>query len=409
MKIAILWYGKEWKSTHEFLLKTWVLDEDITILDRNLDKNYLENLEKFDLIYKSPWISNYIPEIQAVKSKIKTQTSIFFERFNWKIILISWTKWKSTTASLIYEILKSSWKSVKLVWNIWNPILSEIDFDDQPEFSVFEISSYMLDGIETRSDYAILTNIYKAHTARHKTHENYIASKLNAFNNAKNIILRESFDYLLHENYSWNYYVFDENSPFFWFDSESVYWVKYDFPISQIKIKWAHNFLNISSILPICEDLNIPEYLIKNVLSEFNWIPHRQEFIWTLDWVEYYNDSISTIPESVLAVIDRFQGNLWTLILWWEDNDFDYSELIERLNSLESINIILLPDSFNRQKSLFNTKNIFEVENLEQALWIAKSKTPIWKACVLSPWAPSTNMFKNFEERWLAFKELIFS
>ena len=402
MKIAILWYWKEWKSTHNFLKKQWF--KDITILDKSLDKNYLENLEKYDIIYKTPWISIYLPQLQRVKDKIKTQADILFENFKWKLILISWSKWKSTTSTLIYEILKNAWKSVKLVWNIWNPILSELDFDNLPEYIVFEISSYMLDSTKNIwSTYSILTNIYKVHTNWHKEHKNYVNAKLRLFENNKFWIA-----------YIWTKDIINkENIIYFWedtdyfFNEKFIYSPKYKFNINEVKLEWKHNYLNICSILPICEKENIAEKDIEQTLKQFQWLRHRQEFIAEIDGVKYYNDSIATIPESVLQVLERFEENLDTIILWWEDNNFDYTKVINKLNKMKVQNIVLLPNSLERQKHLFKNKNIFEVDSLEKAVKIAKEKTRKWKVCVLSPGAPSLNMFKNFEQRWDLFRKYV--
>jgi len=91
MKIAVLWYGKEWKSTYNWLKANWY--ENIDILDKSISEDYLDNLEQYDVIYKTPWISMYLPQIQKVKDRIKTQADILFENFKWKLILISWSKW----------------------------------------------------------------------------------------------------------------------------------------------------------------------------------------------------------------------------------------------------------------------------------------------------------------------------
>ena len=181
----------------------------------------------------------------------------------------------------------------------------------------------------------------------------------------------------------------------------------YKFDISKIKLGWEHNYLNICSTLPICQQENIDEKVIETTLQSFNGLSHRQEFVGEYDWVKYFNDSIATIPESVLQVLKRFWNDLDTIILGWEDNNFDYSQVIDMINSLELQNIILLPDSLDKQKHLFKNKNIFEVDSMEQATKIAKEKTKKWKICVLSPWAPSLNMFKNFEQRGEKFKEWI--
>lgn len=404
MKIAILWYWKEWQSTYKYLLKNGF--SDITILDQKDNPNYLENLEKFDIIYKSPWISIYKNELQKVRNNIKTQADIFFENYKWKIILVTWSKWKSTTSTIIYKTLQNAWKNVKIVWNIWNPILSEIDFENQPDYVVFEISSYMLDTSKPYCDYAILTNIYTVHTSWHQTHENYINAKLKVFNNCKNCILRSDYNYLLEKINCENIILFWENTTYY-FDEKYIYSKKYKLSIENIKLLWKHNFLNIASILYIFEDLNIKQKIIEKTLSEFSWLEHRQEYVWEYNWIHFYNDSIATIPESVLQALDRFQDNIDTIILWWRDDNFDYIKLIEKINDLSISNIIFLPDSFNKQKQLFKNKNIFEVYNIQDAVKIAKKYTKYWKICILSPWATSYNLFKNFEERWELFKKYI--
>jgi len=402
-KIAILWYWKEWKSTHKYLLDEWF--SDITILDKKDNPNYLDDLNVFDIIYKSPWISIYKKELRKVRDKIKTQADIFFENYKWKIILVTWSKWKSTTSTIIYKILKQAWKTVKLVWNIWNPILSEIDFENQPSFVVFEISSYMLDSsLNIYSDYTILTNIYDVHTSWHKTHENYINAKLKAFKDTKNCILRSNYSYLTKDLNCENIIFFGENTENY-FNENYIYSKKYKLFIQNIALKWQHNFLNIASILPICEDLNIEQKIIEQTLKDFAWLEHRQEFIWKYNNIYFYNDSIATIPESILQALGRFKNELDTIILWWKDDNFDYTKVIEKINSIKISNIILLPDSFDNQKYLFKDKNVFEVSNIKNAVNIAKKYTQAWKVCILSPWAASYNMFKNFEERWKLFKK----
>lgn len=407
MEIAVLWYGKEGKSTYNWLLNNWYSKEQINILDKSISDDYLENLEQYDIIYKTPWISIYLPELQKVKNKIKTQADILFDNFKWKLILISGSKWKSTTSTLIYTILKNAGKNVKLVGNIWNPILSEVDFDNQPDYIVFEISSYMLDSTQNVwSTYSILTNIYDVHTRWHQTHKNYVNSKLKIFENTKESILRKDVYDNLDYNFKTEVILFWAGT-YFYFDDKYIYGPTYKLDISEIKIWWEHNYLNISSILPICQLENISEEIIKNTLKNFDWLEHRQEFVGEFDQVKYYNDSIATIPESVLQALNRFWNEIDTIILWWKDDNFDYSQVIKIINSLELQNIILLPDSLEKQKSWFLNKNIFEVKNMEEAVKISKEKTNKWKICILSPGAPSYNLFKNFEQRGELFKKYV--
>ena len=125
-KVAILWYGKEGKSSKDFLEKIWY--KNITILDKNISwDNYLDNLGDFDLIFKTPGVSLYNEKVYPYKDKIISNTEIFFSNYEGKVIGVTATKGKSTTSTLIYETLKNAWYKVKLVGNIWNPVLDEVD------------------------------------------------------------------------------------------------------------------------------------------------------------------------------------------------------------------------------------------------------------------------------------------
>jgi len=312
--IWILWYWKEWKSTYNWLLKQWFKPEEIKILDKSVDENYLDKLDECDIIYKSPWISIYDEKVQAVKNKITSQAQVFFDKFKWKIILVSGSKWKSTTSTLMYLFLKQAWKNVKLVWNIWNPIFDEIDFSNPPEYVVFEISSYMLDSTpNVWCDYSILTNLYKVHTKWHKTHQNYVNAKFKLLNANKLASVNVELKSLVSEkeNIVW----FGPGTDYY-FDNKYIFSKKYKIPLEKVKIGGAHNYQNIASCLPILEAENISQKDIEKILKEFNGLEHRQEFVGEFDGVKYYNDSIATIPESVLQVLNRFGENLDTIILW---------------------------------------------------------------------------------------------
>jgi len=402
MKIAVLWYWKEWKSTYNWLLKQGFKPEEIKILDKSVDENYLDKLDECDIIYKSPWISIYDEKVQSVRSKITSQAQVFFDKFKWKLILVSGSKWKSTTSTLMYLFLKQAWKDVKLVGNIWNPIFDEIDFSNPAEYVVFEISSYMLDSApNVWCNYSILTNLYKVHTKWHKTHQNYVNSKLKLLNANKLASVNVELKSLApeRENIVW----FGPGTDYY-FDNKYIFGKKYKIPLEKVKIGGAHNYQNIASCLPILEAENISQNDIEKVLKEFNGLEHRQEFVGEFDGVKYYNDSIATIPESVLQVLSRFGENLDTIILWGQESGFDYRQVVEKINALPVRNIILLPDSFAPYVDKFQNKNIFQVNSMEEAVKIAKEKTEKWKVCVLSPGAPSLNMFKNFEERGRLFK-----
>ena len=449
-KIAILGYWKEWKSTERFLQKLGI--ENYKILDKSLDENYLDNLEDFDVIFKSPWISPYNnPELQKVKEKLTSQAEILADNFEWKIIWITGTKWKSTTSTLLYEILKELWYKTKLVWNIGNPVLDEIDIiwkphpnpllkergqNDKYDYIVYELSSYMLEWLDLNIEIWLLNNIYDCHLDWHNWRENYENAKFNVFKNAKVKLAWKELEPHLASPQRRGI----EGVEFFWNDLEK-FWIKEE----EIALAWEHNYKNISGILNILEKIPHPNPLlkgegiekIKKVLKKFTGLEHRQENIWTYKWITFINDAIASTPESAIAAIKTFWEKIWTIFIWNEDSWFDLTELRETILKYKIKNIVLFPTTweklfwdfsknmnfdeptdYNPSQPSFNTKErsmkLFKTLSMEKAVKFAYKNTQKWQYVVLSTWAPSFNAdwpwvmpWKGFIEKWNLFKEFV--
>ena len=133
-------------ESFERLNKTIGIDPEFNLM---FGDTYLDKLKTFDLIIKTPGISLYHDKIYPYKHKITSQAQIFFDYYQGKIIAISGTKGKSTTATLIYETLDHANKNVQLVGNIGNPVLDYLDIKNlksqKDDYAVFEVSSYMLE------------------------------------------------------------------------------------------------------------------------------------------------------------------------------------------------------------------------------------------------------------------------
>ena len=218
-KIAILGYWKEGKSTLRFLKKLWV--KNITILDKKeiLEKedwifyqtweDYLKNISDFDLVIKTPWISPYLNNLLKYKDKIISSVDIFLNNYSWKVIGITWTKGKSTTSTVLYLTLQNAWYKVKLVWNIWDPVLDEIDILawESYDYVVFELSSYMLEGLIWQLYIWYINNVYICHYDWHFWAENYNNAKRNILEIAKhkvaNIQIKEKFSDLSNVRFFW--------------------------------------------------------------------------------------------------------------------------------------------------------------------------------------------------------------
>lgn len=166
-KIAILGFGLEGKSTLNFLLNHHFAFDQITVLDMNPQaipipgvaqksgQDYLSTLSDYDVIFKSAGVP-YTPELLQHKEKILTQMQFFFDNYAGKVIAITASKGKTTMTSLLFQILKNAGLKVKLVGNIGNPVLDEIDFDQEYDYVVAELSSYMLEHLDKKNTISVL-------------------------------------------------------------------------------------------------------------------------------------------------------------------------------------------------------------------------------------------------------------
>jgi len=437
-KIAILGYWLEWKSTENFLKRLGI--SNYKILDKNIDPSYLDNLDDFDIIFKTPGISPYNnPELLKVKEKLTSQAELLADNFEWKIIWITWTKGKSTTSTLLYEILKELWYKVKLVWNIWNSVLDEIDIISGEKFDyiVYELSSYMLEWLDLNIEVWLLNNIYDCHLDWHNWRENYEVAKFNVFKNAKYKLAWRELESFLENKFN--------DIIFFWNDL-AEFWINKD----DIALNWEHNYKNISWILNILkiilknENSPIIPFLkgdennlstegfnpLKKVLKEFKGLPHRQENIWEYKWITFINDSIASTPESAIAAIKTFWEDIGTIFIWNEDSGFDLTELREIIKKFKIPNIVLFPTTweklfwdfsknmefdkqYNFEDNDFKTK-LFKTLSMEKAVEFAYKNTNKWEIVLLSTWAPSFNAdgpwimpWKWFIEKWEMFKEAV--
>ena len=426
--ILILWFGREWKTSYNFIRKH-LPSKKLTILDENqiweiddknteilIEKITIERLKQFDLIVKTPGIS--FKWMNTEWLNITSQLELLLEIDSQNVIWITGTKGKSTTTTLLYEVIKNQKENTFLLWNIWVPIFEQIENFNEDSTLVIECSSHQLQYIKTSPHIAILLNLYPEHLDHYNSLEEYYNSKLNIFKYQK----------------EWDYSIFDEQViktvPLYergYGGAEGIFnaahkigiwkdiFVQWDCVVMDWKeiygvnekrnLLWEHNLRNIMNIFVVCDILWLDFEKSKKVISEFKPLEHRMELVWTFNWVTYYNDSIATIPESTINSLKSIP-NVNTLILWWMDRWIDYSKLIEFVNNSNVENIICLPKTgHDLQPKL--TKKTYKAEDLPHAVEIAKDITKKWTVCLLSPAASSYTFFKNFEERGRLFKECV--
>ena len=337
-KIAILGYGREGKSTYNFIRKylpskhlTIIDKNNIIIDDKNVDlvtgDNYLDNLDIYDLIIKSPGISLKDIDYSKFVNKITSQLELLLEVDKENIIGITGTKGKSTTTSLMYEVLKAQRDNVYLLGNIGVPVLSEIDKYNKDTILVIEMSSHQLEFIKVSPHIGIILNLYEDHLDHDGSLDKYHHNKLNIFkyqNSSDYCIYSSDNDYL-------NKYM--SNSTY----KGIKYTVRFDFEDisnNSIRIKDKDiyingeivykdkdrillgdaNLKNIMFVLTVCKILNLDFSMAYDVISKFRGLKYRMEYVGKYCNINFYSDTIATIPEATINAINSIE-NIDTLII----------------------------------------------------------------------------------------------
>lgn len=426
--IAILGFGKEGKSTYNFLRK-YLPAENITILDNNeklLEKNYelnndknlslilgekyMENLNTYDYIFKSPGVK--IPDkiFNTIKEKITSQIEIALEMFRDNIIGITGTKGKSTTSSLLYQVLKEQNVDCLLLGNVGNPILDYIDEIKANTKLIIEMSSYQLETVKYSPHIGIILNLYQDHLNYHGTLKEYHNSKLNmfAFQINKDLALYTSSNEIINKyitNSSYHSTFIDINKEFY-IENDDIYYKNkkiYNKNTKRLLIG-DHNLINILFVLKVIDILDLDINKAIKTINTFKPLEHRMEYVGEFNGIKYYNDTIATIPEATISCLKALK-NVDTIIFGGMDRGISYEPLITYFNKSNIINFICMPETGHKLASQIKKGNVYKVNSLDEAVNIAKKITK--NACLLSPAAPSYNAFKNFEEKGNYYKKLI--
>lgn len=379
----ILGYGKEGGETKKYLSRRYPKLK-VAVADEAKDgREYLKKQFDYDVIIKTPGIPK-----KEVLAQYTTATNIFFSEIKNTTIGITGTKGKSTVSSLIYDVLRRGGLRVKLLGNIGTPMLGYLKKGNSKEILVLELSSYQLDDLEYSPDIAVVVNIYPDHLNYHGSFSSYHGAKAN-------IVRYQTRD---------NYFIYNDNFKILkkWKDNIGASSIAYN----KIKLSknlrtsllGSHNLENIKAAVCVGRIFGVSDSRIEKAIEQFRPLNHRLQFVGNFRGVDFYDDAISTTPESTIAAL-RAIKRVGTIFLGGEDRGYDFTQLEKEIIKARVMNVVLFPQSGERIFLKNKKLNILRTKNMDKAVMFAYEYTQRGYSCLLSCASPSYSLWKNFEEK----------
>ena len=377
-----------------------------------------------DMAVLSPGVPTDLPFINELREQgvlILGEIELAYQFSKGKIGAITGTNGKTTTTTLVGEIMKTYYKEVFVVGNIGIPYTKMVKQTTDESVTIAEMSSFQLETIQDfKPDVSAILNITPDHLNRHHTMENYIEAKFNITKNQgeretcilnyEDATLREMGE-KLNTNVLWfssarklekGLYL-DENRIVYQDGTEEVV-----IDIDELKIFGRHNYENVMAAVGMAIVLQVPMSCIQKALREFPGVEHRIEYVATIDGVQYYNDSKGTNPDASIQAIKAMKTKT-LLIGGGYDKQSEYDEWIKAFDGKVKYLVLLgqTREKIAKTARELGFHDIVMVEDLKEAVDFCASHALSGESVLLSPCCASWGMFKNYEERGRMFKEYV--
>ena len=390
----------------------------------------LENLKGFDLIFRSPSCLPTKPELVKEANRgaiITTEIEQLMKLAPCKIIGITGSDGKTTTTTLTAEVLKKAGYTVYVGGNIGIPLFTKLNEINPEDIIVLELSSFQLMNMQISPDIAAITNITPNHLNVHKDYQEYIDAKKNIFKyqNENGILVLNA------DNEITNSCKDEANGKVIMFSSkqklENGFIVDEDGIIKEcndgirrhildtkdMKLKGMHNFQNACTVLALTKGLVDTDDAAETI-KEFSGVSHRQEYVRTVDGVEWYNDSASTSPTRGISALNAFRDREIVLIAGGADKNLDYTPIGKPI--VDNVKcLILIGQTANKiyeavKKELEHQHRKMDIhmcETFEQSMELAKRIAKTGQIVLFSPASTSFDMFKDMYDRGDQFKDMV--
>lgn len=397
-------------------------------MEFSLGDGNLSKLKGFSLIIRSPSClptTTELIEEEKNGAVVTTEIELLLKMCPATVIGITGSDGKTTTSTLIYEIIKKGGYHCFLGGNIGTPLFTKLDEMKPEDIVVLELSSFQLMGMTVSPKISVITNITPNHLNVHGSYEEYIEAKKNIFKFQE----EDGIVVLNYDNEITKKCAKQANGKVVYFSSkeklEDGYIVdnnvikecedkirKHLITSKEIKLRGIHNLENICAAIAATKSLvDIQTQL--EAIQEFNGVAHRIELVRKIDEVKWYNDSIATSPTRTIAGLNSFEEEI-ILIAGGYDKHLDYEPIAKPI--LEKVTgLILIGQTATKIAEVVKEEakkqekhiDIYMCDKFDQTILTAKRIAKSGQVVLFSPASASFDLFKNFEERGNKFKELV--
>jgi UDP-N-acetylmuramoylalanine--D-glutamate ligase len=378
-----------------------------------------------DLIVVSPGVPMSTPvlsQVRAMGAHIIGELELGAQYLRGEVVAVTGSNGKTTTTTLIGEILKASGRPTLVGGNIGRPVTAMVEESTAESWSVLEVSSFQLETVETfKPRIALVLNITPDHLDRHGTFEAYAALKarVTEFQTAEDFLILNA------EDKDTQMIAAKTKAQIFWFSTrrpikqgafvhgESILFVPREganservMPVTEIPLAGAHNVENVLAAVCAARLAGVERATIREAVRNFKAVEHRLEFVREVEGVKYYNDSKATNVDATLKAVAAFAGGIH-LILGGKDKGSDYRVLEPLLRERVKTVITIGSAAEKIERQLDGVVKIERAETLERAVALAQAKAVAGDTVLLAPACASFDQFENYEQRGRVFKELV--
>ncbi len=398
--------------------------------DFRLGPNYLNDLDRFDMVVRTPGMSPRLPELTEVinKGKMTSLTKLFFDHCRAGVIGVTGTKGKGTVSTLIAEMLRASGRKAWLGGNVGTPLLSKVHDIAPHDIVVLELSSFQLEDLHKSPQIAVVLRVTQEHLANFDPQATNYHESRTAYVEAKQSIVRyqtrQDAAVLLADD--------PTSSSFAKLTPAKIYYFSREHPTADayinahavflrwkgkphrichmrdIELRGMHNLENITAASLAAAVAGASVDPMKSAATSFRGLEHRLEFVRSVGGVAYYNDSFSTTPETAIAAIKSFYEPIH-LVVGGSDKGSDYTQLGEEIAKANIKTVIIIGAMTDRileavKNAGFCGRIITGLTSMHDIVRALACESSSGDVALLSPACASFDMFKNYKERGALFK-----